>query len=57
MRLAQPILRMGKFPKLTEAYKHFTGKPLEGAHGAMADTQACLDVWFAIKDLAAKTPA
>jgi DNA polymerase-3 subunit epsilon len=29
---------------LTAAYKHFCGKDLEGAHGAMADTQATYEV-------------
>ncbi len=40
----------GKNPKLIDAYKHFTGKDLEGAHGAMPDTLACMKVYFAIKD-------
>lgn len=38
---------------LAEALKHFTGKTLEGAHNACADTRACLDVFFAICDLEA----
>lgn len=40
----------GKQPKLTEAYKHFTGLDLEDAHSAMADTQACAKVYFGILD-------
>lgn len=36
--------------KLTEAYKHFTGKPLEGAHNAMPDVQGAMAVYFACLD-------
>ena len=39
----------GKNSKLIEAYKHFTGKDLEDAHSAMADTLACMEVYFAIQ--------
>lgn len=39
-----------KSVKLIDAYKHFTGKELEGAHNAMNDTKACMDVHFAIKE-------
>jgi DNA polymerase-3 subunit epsilon len=38
----------GKQPPLIEAYKHYTGKELESAHSAMADTLACKDVYFSI---------
>lgn len=39
-----------KSVKLINAYKHFTGNELEGAHNAMNDTKACMEVYFAIKD-------
>jgi len=37
-----------KKPNLSEAYKHFTSKDLVGAHSAMADTRACMEIYFAI---------
>jgi DNA polymerase III subunit epsilon len=62
-QLATPILKLPPTPKmiaagfnknksanLTEAYEHFTGKPMQNAHSAMADTLACLEVFWAIKD-------
>jgi len=49
MRMAQKVLG-GKNPKLVEAFKHFTGKEMTGAHDAMQDTLGCMAVYFAIKD-------
>lgn len=37
-----------KWPTLGEAYQHFTGKPLEGAHDAMADVRATMDIYKAL---------
>lgn len=37
-----------KMPKLEEAFEHYTGKKLEGAHRAIADVDACIDVYFAV---------
>lgn len=49
----EKMLRAGrthyKSASLSEAYKHFTGKDLVGAHSAMTDVKACIDVYFAIK--------
>jgi DNA polymerase-3 subunit epsilon len=36
-----------KSANLGEAYLHFTGKPLEGAHSAIVDVRACMEVFFA----------
>ncbi len=41
-----------KTPNLGEAYRHFLGRELENAHQAMADVQACMAVWFAIRSKA-----
>ncbi|MEY4760654.1 MAG: hypothetical protein RLZZ200_510 [Pseudomonadota bacterium] len=65
-RLATPILKLPPTPKMVaarirspyksanlgEAYQFFTRQPLVDAHSAMADVQACMAVWFAIKDAA-----
>ena len=49
MRMAQKVIG-GKNPKLVEAFKHFTGKEMTGAHDAMQDTLGCMAVYFAIVD-------
>lgn len=41
--------RNHKSANLGEAYEFFTGKPLVGAHSAMVDVRACIDVYRAIK--------
>lgn len=39
-----------KTPNLGEAYRFFTGRPLEGAHSALVDVRACVAVYRAIKE-------
>jgi DNA polymerase-3 subunit epsilon len=34
-----------KWPTLAEAYRHYTGDEIEGAHDALVDTEACLEVF------------
>lgn len=59
MWLSLPICKLPKAkgggfkqPKLSEAYEYFLNKPLENAHSARADVDACIAVYFAIKDKA-----
>lgn len=34
-----------KWPTLAEAYRHYTGEEIDGAHDALVDTEACLQVF------------
>ena len=47
MRMARADIG-GKQPKLADAYRHYTGNELVDAHSAMADTKACMDVYFGV---------
>lgn len=38
-----------KSPSLKEAYKHFTGVELEGAHDAMVDVDGCMAVYYGVE--------
>ena len=40
-----------KWPTLQEAHKHFFGREFSGAHDAMADVQATVDVFMEVKHL------
>jgi DNA polymerase-3 subunit epsilon len=41
--------RTFKAPKLGEAYEALCGKTIEGAHSALVDTRAALEVWLEIQ--------
>lgn len=41
-----------KSPKLSEAYEHFFGEPLTGAHSALVDVRATLRIHWHVTDLA-----
>jgi DNA polymerase-3 subunit epsilon len=43
-----------KFPKLSEAYAHFTGRIMEREHNAWHDMRAAMTVYWAIVDQAAE---
>ena len=56
MMMSKPILQIPgkrgfKWPTLKEAYLHFMKEEMEGAHNAMADTEACMAVYWAMKDI------
>lgn len=59
MHLSKPIAKIPfsdgkkgiKTPKLSEAYLAIMGKPLEGAHSAMADTMAAIDIYLKLIEL------
>ena len=45
---AQPIMKMRKWPKLSEAYKHFYNEDITNAHDAEFDTLYCYKVYLKI---------
>lgn len=49
-RMVKAGFNTAKKPTLTEALRFFTGRELENAHSARADTEGCRDVFFAIRD-------
>lgn len=52
--LASPRFRNSfKQPNLQEAHTHFMGMAFDGAHGALADAEACARVYYALNPVAA----
>lgn len=56
--ITEPILKIPgyhpgtyKWPTLQEAYKHFFGKEFDGAHDALADVRATMDVFLEVEYL------
>lgn len=45
-----------KWPKLGEAYKHFFGEELQGAHDAMNDVRASMRIYFHLKNVGVAAP-
>lgn len=45
----RPAGEKKKTARLSEAYMHFTGKTLDGAHNAAVDVMACKAVYYGIK--------
>ena len=40
-----------KWPSLTELHRQLFGEPFQGAHGALADAEACLRCFFRLREL------
>lgn len=49
MLRAKEVMRVSKWPKLSEAYQHFYGKEFEGAHRAINDVRCCSQVYRGIR--------
>lgn len=48
-KMVQAGMNTPKAPKLTEAYLHFFGEELDGAHNAMVDVHGCKRVYYALR--------
>lgn len=49
-KMAAKRMKGPKSPNLGEAYYHFTGKVLDGAHDAQVDIMACKAVYYGIRN-------
>lgn len=50
-QMARTVMGLKKMPKLVEAYQHFFHRDHKNKHTAMGDAIACMEIYFAIKDL------
>jgi DNA polymerase III epsilon subunit-like protein len=48
--------KKGGFPKLSDTYRHFFKKELDGAHTSLADAMACLEVFRELVKVGADLP-
>lgn len=48
--------KKGGFPRLTDVYFHFFKRPMEGAHTALSDATACLEVFRELMKIGACPP-
>lgn len=53
-RMTRPLVALprNKMPTLGEAYQHLFGTELQGAHSAMVDARACMQVFLALQQVA-----
>jgi DNA polymerase-3 subunit epsilon len=49
-RMAAAGFTQHKSPSLAEAYKHFTGKDLVGAHDALVDVLATIEIYEHVRN-------
>lgn len=49
-KLARAAMKHPKNPTLSAAYEHFFNESLFGAHGAKNDTNACIRLFWALRD-------
>ncbi len=50
-RMIEAGISGSKPPKLTEAYRFFFGRDFDGAHDAMADVEATIEIFFKLKEI------
>jgi hypothetical protein len=54
MLSGKDAMQQKKWPTLSESLKFFCDKELQNAHSSTADTEACMEIYFAMKKSGAK---